>query len=168
MTIQTLPVVYTSVTRINSAFPAISSVSNINSAIVAQYAGDVEAQINAVISKRYALPLTVESPILIAIATREAIYRICVQRALIHFPPAQQGQHPMQAQHKEDQDLLKQIADGAIQLVDASGAAVSFDTSQIEVFSTTKNYQPTFHEGPWTDQVQDPDKIRDALSERDL
>ena len=168
MSIPTLPVSYTSVTRVNSAFPAISSVSNINSAIIAQYAGDVEAEINALISKRYALPLTVEVPILIAIATREAIYRIAVQRALVQFPPAQQGQHPMQVQHKDDQKLLEKIADGDIQLIDSTGAVIAVDVTQLEVYSTTKNYVPTFHEGSWVDTTQDQSKLDDIDADRDL
>lgn len=168
MSIATLPVSYTSVTRINSAFPSISSVSNINSAIIAQYAGDVEAEINALVSKRYTLPLTVEVPILIAIATREAIYRIAVQRALVQFPPAQQGQHPMQVQHKDDQALLTKIADGDIQLIDSLGAVIAVDATQLEIYSTTKNYVPTFHEGSWVDTVQDQDKLDDIDADRDL
>lgn len=164
----TLPVSYTSVSRINSAFPMIHSVSNITSVVVAQYAGDVEAEINALISKRYALPLTVECPILTAIATREAIYRIAIQRALVQFPPAQQGQHPMLTQHRDDQKLLDRIATGDIQLVDNAGAVIAGDTSQVEVYSTTKDYLPTFHEGDWGDMVQDEDKLDDIEADRNL
>lgn len=164
----TLPVSYTSVSRVNTAFPMISSVANITSGVICQFAGDVEAEINAVISKRYALPLTVDCPILIAVATRETIYRIAVQRALVQFPPAQQGQHPMQVQHKADQDLLKKLAEGDMQLVDSSGAVITADTTQMQIFSTTMNYQPTFHEGPMTDQIQDEDKVDAMLDDRGL
>lgn len=164
----TLPVSYTSVSRVNTAFPMISSVANITSGVVHQFAGDVEAEINAMISKRYALPLANECPILIAVATRETIYRIAVQRALVQFPPAQQGQHPMQVQHKADQDLLKKLAEGDMQLVDSSGAVIAADTTQMQIFSTTMNYQPTFHEGPVTDAIQDQDKIDAMLADRGM
>ena len=163
-----VPLAYTTVTRINSAFPAITSITNINSAIVCQYAEDVEAEIDAVISKRYALPLTVTCPILVAIATREAIYRIAVQRALVQFPPAQQGKAPLQVQHEDDQKLLDKIADGKIQLVSSSGAVVAADLTQIEIYSTTKGYLPTFHEGAWTDMVRDQNKLDDIVADRDL
>jgi phage gp36-like protein len=163
-----LPLVYTTVTRINSAFPAINSVSNINSAIICQYAEDVEAEIDAIISKRYVLPLTVTCPILVAIATRETIYRIAVQRALVQFPPAQEGRAPLAVQHADDQKLLDKIANGMIQLVGADGTVVAADTTQLEVYSTTKTYVPTFHEGAWTDMIQDQDKLDDILSDRDL
>ena len=159
---------YTSVSRINSAFPAIGSISNITSAVIAMYASDVEAEINVLIANRYVLPLTVVSPLLTAIATREAIYRILVQRALIQFPPAQQGQHPLQIQHKDDQDLLKKLEAGDLQLVDSSGAEILMDLTQLETYSTTQGYLPTFHEGDWTDTVQDQDKLDDILSDRDL
>ncbi len=163
-----VPLVYTTVTRINSAFPAINSVSNINSAIICQYATDVEAEIDAIISKRYALPLTVTCPILTAIATREAIYRIAVQRALVQFPPSQQGKAPLQVQHEDDQKLLDKIASGAIQLVSSSGAVIAADLTQIEIYSTTKDYLPTFHEGAWTDMVMDQNKLDSIISDRDL
>ena len=159
---------YTSVERINQAFPAISSVSNITSAVVAQYAESVESEINAKISKRYTIPLTVQSPLLIAIATRETIYRIAVQRALVQFPPAQQGRHPMQSQHIDDQKLLEQIAEGGVQLIGADGVALAANTTDVEVYSTTKTYLPTFHEGAWGDMVQDQDKLDDILADRDL
>ena len=164
----TLPVSYTSVGVVNSAFPMIHSVSNITSAIVAAYAGTVEAEINGRIAGRFALPLTVECPLLQAIATRETIYRISVQRALIQFPPAQQGQHPLQTQHRDDQELLKMIASGAIKLVDASGAQIAWDTSNMPVYTTTMDYEPTFHEGPWVDMIQDPAKLDDIKADRDL
>ncbi len=160
-------VVYTSVTRINSAFPAITSVSNINSAIVSQYATDVEAEIDALISKRYVLPLTVSCPILTAIATRETIYRIAVQRALIQFPSAQQGKAPLQVQHEDDQKLLDKIAEGKIQLVSNAGVVVAADLTQMEIYSTTMSYMPTFHEGDWGNMVIDPDKLDSIAADRE-
>lgn len=168
MPLSTLPVSYCAVGQVFSAFPMLSSVSAITSAVVHQYAGTVEAEINGKIAKRYALPLTVECPLLQMLATRETIYRTVVQRALINFPPAQQGQHPLYNQHKEDQELLKMISEGKIALVDSSGAVISNDISNMDIYSTTKDYVPTFHEGPWGTQVQDPDKIDDALQDRDI
>lgn len=164
----TLPVSYTSVSRVNTAYPAISSVSAITSGVVHQFAGDVEAEINGRIAGRYTLPLTVECPMLTAIATRETIYRIAVQRALVQFPPAQQGAHPMQVQHRDDQKLLDLIANGSVKLVDSSGAQILVETTQMELYSTTKDYLPTMHEGDWTEMVQDPDKLDDLEADRDL
>ena len=161
-------VVYTSVTRINSAFPAINSISAINSAVISQYATDVEAEIDSIISKRYVLPLTVTPPILVAIATRETIYRIAVQRALVQFPPAQQGKAPLQVQHEDDQKLLTKLAEGKIQLVGTDGKVVATDLTQSDIYSTTMGYVPTFHEGAWGDMVQDPNKLDDISADREF
>lgn len=168
MPIATLPVSYTSVGLVSSAFPAIASASNINSSNVAQYAGMVEAEINSKLSKRYTIPLAVECPLLTVIATRETIYRIAVERALVHFPPAQQGQHPLQSQHSGDQKLLDKLVDGGLELLDSSGTVVAGASATSEIYSTTKGYVPTFHEGSWGDMVQDPNKLDDIISDRSL
>ena len=167
MTITSI-VSYTSVERVHHAFPAISSVSNINSAVVAQYAESVESEINAKIAKRYVLPILVAVPLLVAIATRETIYRIAVQRALVQFPPAQQGRHPMQTQHIDDQKLLEQISNGEVTLIGVDGVAIAGNTADVEMYSTTKDYIPTFHEGSILDTVQDPSKLKDILDDRNL
>ena len=159
---------YTSVTRINSVFPMISSVANITSGVVAQFADDAEAEIDAKSSKRYTLPLGVACPILSAIATREAIYQIATQRALVQFPPAQQGKHPMKAQHDEDVALLEEISNGGLAIVTSSGAVVPESTTEILIYSTTQGYVPTFSEGATNDQVQDEDKLADDLAARGL
>ena len=168
----TLSVSYTTVGLINSGFPAITSVTALTSGIVAGYAGMVEAEINAKIAKQYQLPLTLECPILTAIATREAIFRIAVQRQLVQFPPAQQGRSPLQVQHSDDQKLLQQISDGEVTLygVNSNGAFNSLipaNTSDIQIFSTTMNYNPTFHEGSVFDAVIDTDKLDDIDDDRD-
>ncbi len=160
--------VYTSVTRINSAFPMLSSVTNITSAIIDQYATDVEAEIDAKIIARYTLPLASVPPILAAISTRETIYRITVQRALIQFPPAQQGRHPLQVQHIDDQKLLDDIVNGDLSLVASGGAEIATSLAKQLIYSTTMGYVPTFSEGSQMDQVQDSDKLDDDLINRGL
>lgn len=161
-----MPPLYTVVTRINSAYPAITSVSNISSAVVCQFIDNTEAEINGYIAKKYDLPLVGSYPLLTAIADRETIYRIVTQRALIQFPPAQQGQHPLQIQHKDDQALLAKIASGEIPLVTSSGALLEVDSTAMEVFSTTQDYVPTMDEGPTEDQVVDRNKLFDIVSNR--
>lgn len=160
--------VYTSVTRINSAFPSLSSVTNITSGVIDQYITDTEAEIDAYISGRYTLPLPSVPAILAAIATRETIYRVTVQRALIQFPPAQQGRHPLQQQHIDDQKLLQKIADGDLTLVASGGAEIAASLAKQEIYSTTMTYVPTFSEGSQYDQVQDQDKLDDDLTNRGL
>lgn len=161
-----MPPIYTVVTRINSVYPAITSVSNISSAVVCQFIDNTEAEINGYVGKKYDLPLIGNYPLLTAIADRETIYRIVTQRALIQFPPAQQGQHPLQTQHKEDQALLQKIADGVIPLVSSSGQLVEVDSTAMEMFSTTQDYVPTMNEGPTQDLKVDPNKLFDIVSGR--
>lgn len=163
-----LPASYTTVSLCILGFPAINSVSTLNSQGIAQYIGGVEARINAFLAKRYPLPLTVDSPLLTMIATREAIYRIAVERGLVQFPPAQQGRAPLQVAHAEDEQTLKDLADGKIELTNSSGAIIPAGTTDLLLWSTTKGYVPTFHEGRWTDMVQDQTQIEDELAKRQL
>ena len=163
-----LPASYSTVSLCILGFPAINSVSTLASAGIAHYIGGVEARINAMIGKRYPLPLTVDCPLLTMIATREAIYRIAVERGLVQFPPAQQGRAPLQVAHAEDEKTLDALMGGEIELIDSSGAVIAADTTKLKIFSTTKSYVPTFHEGRWVDMVQDPTQIEDELADRGL
>ena len=86
----------------------------------------------------------------------------------MQFPPAQQGRSPLQVAHAEDEQTLKDIAEGKVEIFDSSGAIVAANTADLPIWSTTLGYLPTFHEGPWTDQVQDPDQIDQVLADRDL
>lgn len=158
---------YGSVGGVNSLFPPISSVTNLTSAVVARFIDDTEAEVNARIAKRYTVPVTPTCPLLVALTERETIYRIVTQRALIQFPPAQQGRHTLQIQHDGDQKLLERIAEGEMILVASGGGKISPDTSQIQVFSSTQNYNPTFADGlPPEESVLDTDKSTDALADR--
>lgn len=169
----TFPVSYTSVSRIHSAFPAINSVVAVTSAMIAQlWAGPVEAEINARLSKRYALPIVGECPLLTGIATREAIYRVTLERGLVQFPPPQQGRHPLQVNHAEDQKMLDRIMAGEVELfiVNSDGSysgLLPASTEELEVWSTTKDYLPTMHEGRWEGMIQDPSKLDDIESDRE-
>lgn len=160
-----MPPFYTGIGSIHALYPAINTAQNtgLSSVVVLGFIDQVEAEINARVAKKYTLPFTNGCPILAAIATREAIFRIAIERGLVHFPPAAQGRAPLAVQHDMDQKLLKEIADGSVSLLDNSLAVIATDITQIEIYSTTMNQNPTFHEGPWTDQVQDEDKL-DAIT----
>lgn len=160
----TTVVSYTTVERVWSAFPPINSATNIGSSTVAQYAANVEAEINGKIGKLYSLPLSVECPLLSAIAERETIYRIVVQRQLVQFPPAQQGAHPLQIQHKDDQKLLEQIASGEVSLLGADLVPIAADTAQTEVWSNTMNYRHTFTEDAFEESTVDENMLDDIDS----
>lgn len=155
------PVSYTTVERIWLAFPPISSVTNLASAGTCQVAGDVQGEINGYIAKRYALPLTIESALLTALATNETVYRIVAQRQLIQFPPVQQGRHPLQQLHIDYLKTLEGIRDGEIELVGVDGEVVETNLSVLEVWSNTKEYRHTMDEGPVEEQSQDTQMLDD-------
>lgn len=160
---------YTAIGSIHALYPAINTAQNtgLTSAVVLGFIDQVEAEVNAKVSKKYTLPFTNGCPILAAIATREAIFRIAIERGLVHFPPAAQGRAPLAVQHDMDQKLLDQIADGKYNLLDNSLSVIATDLTQAEVYSTTMNYIPTFHEGGLLDQVQDTDKLEAEVDRRE-
>lgn len=159
---------YTDIGSVYGKSPPINSAqaTGINSTVVLGYIAEAENEINAKISKRYTLPLSNGCPILATLALREAIFRLCMSRGLIHFPPALQGRAPLAVQHDMDQKLLDKIMDGDVQLLDNSLAVIAGDTTQMEIYSTTMDFLPTFHEGERVDQVQDLDKLDSIVDDR--
>ena len=163
---------YTDIGSIYGAYPAINSAqaTGLNSASVLAFIDQVENEINAKVSARYALPVTASPltcPILQTLSLRESIFRIAIQRGLVHFPPALQGKAPLAVQHDMDQKLLTQIMEGEVNLLNNSLAVIAPSTSERgEIYSTTMNQIPTFHEGAWVDQVQDTDKLDTIESDR--
>ena len=161
---------YTDIGSVYGAYPAINSAqaTGLNSATVRAFIDQVENEISAKVSNRYALPFSNGCPILGTIALREAIFRIAIQRGLVHFPPAIQGKAPLAVQHEMDQKLLEQVMEGKFNLLDNSLAVIGVSTTERgEIYSTTMNQNPTFHEGSWKDQVQDTDKL-DAIEDARL
>lgn len=162
---------YTDIGSIYGGFPAIQSaqvVSGLNSAVVLGFINQVENELNAAVAGRYSLPFSNGCPILATLALRETIFRLAIQRGLVHFPPSVQGKSPLMVQHEMDQALLQKIVDGKYTLADNSLAVISPSlTERGEIFSTTMNYNPTFHEGARLDQVQDTDKLDDIEADRD-
>ncbi len=167
-----MPPYYTDIGSVYGAYPAINSAqaTGLNSASVLAFINQVENEINAKVSGRYTLPVVASPqlcPILATLALRESIFRIAIQRGLVHFPPALQGKAPLAVQHDMDQKLLAQIMEGEVNLLNNSLAVIAPSTSERgEIYSTTMNSNPTFHEGPWVDQVLDTDKITTIEGDR--
>ena len=161
---------YTHVGSVYKAYPAINTaqLTGLSSLVVLSFIDQVENEISAKVSAKYALPFSNGCPILGTLALREAIFRIAIQRGLVHFPPAVQGRAPLAVQHDMDQKLLDQIANGKMNLLDNSLAVIGISTTERgEIYSTTMNLNPTFHEGSRYDQVQDTDKL-DAIEDARL
>ena len=162
-----MPVSYTTVSLMVMTLPDLGSITTLTSAHLYGYAEQAESLINAKIARLYSLPLTAPAKIdpIWKIATTVGIYYTLVQRL---FTQERLNSSPWPDRYKEDMALLDQIATGEIPLVDGSGTIVGGRTDVAEVWSTTKDYEPTFHEGPWSLQIQDEDKIEDELDKRDL
>lgn len=161
---------YTDIGSIFAAYPAINTaqLTGLSSAVVLGFIDQAENEVNAKVGGRYALPLAVTCPILATLSLRETIFRIAIQRGLVHFPPAVQGKAPLAVQHEMDQKLLDQILSGKVSLLDSSLAVIAPSlTDRGEIYSNTMNYPPTFHEGPMMDQVIDPVKIEDLEAARE-
>ena len=164
-----MPPYYTDPGSVFAAYPAINSAqtTGLNSAVVLGFIDQVENEINAKIASRYDLPITVTCPILATLALRESIFRIAIGRGLVHFPPAVQGKAPLAVQHDMDQKLLKDIVEGGMDLLSSSLAAITPKTTGTgEFFSTTMDYNATFHEGDRLEQVRDTDKLLDIRNDR--
>lgn len=160
----TLPVSYTTVSLMLVTFPELGSATTLNSLAMATFAGDAQAEVNAAIVRQYSLPLG-EIPILQTLTTEIAIYRTITRRA-IPIPSARAQEWV--ARYAEAREMLAKIATGEIPLVTSGGGLVAGRTDISEIWSTTKDYLPTFHEGPATQTPQDQDKIDALLDERDI
>jgi phage gp36-like protein len=158
---------YTTVERILSEVPAIGSASNVTSLIVCRYAANVEAKINAKLSRLYTLPFTNDIPVLTALATDLTIFDLLTKRVTAHFTDQQNTQNPYISLRKDAWAMVDEISEGNIPLITSSGVAIAAATS-VAITSNTKGYQPTFHNGKWEDMIQDPDRIDAQLSDRGL
>jgi phage gp36-like protein len=160
-----LPASYSTVLLCYLTLPDLGSVTTLTSAHIAGFIGQAEAEINARLVKSYALPLAVEVPLLTMLATDLAIYRVLTRRL---YTAERLQQSPWPDRYREAQQTLVAIQDGALPLVDSSGAVVGGRTDVAELWTTTKNYVPTFWEGHAGDQGQDPNKLEDEAARRDM
>ena len=157
-----LVVSYTSANLMIQTLPEINSISTLNASLMLHHAGRAEAFINAKIAKRYSIPIQGQVPLLETLATDLAIYNVLTSRIVI------KEEHPWFQRYKNSLDVLDQIADGKLSLIDITGAVLAGRSDVMECWSNTKDYNPTFWEGPDTLQIQDSDKIDDEADKRDI
>lgn len=164
----TNPVSYTSVDQILLSAPFIGSASNLTSALVYQYAGFVEAKMNAKLAKLYGLPFTAQIPLLTALATELSVFEVLSKRVTAQFTDQQNRGNPFISGRKAAWEMLDAIANGEMVLLDSSGSTVGASTSAIAIESTTQDYVPTFNEGPLENTEIDPSKLDDILAAQGL
>lgn len=159
---------YTSVDRMKLVLADLGSVTTLTSQQMWTFGIDAQAEMNARLARLYTLPLmttTVTVPILTALATDLAIYRVLSRRL---FTAERLAASPWPDRYKEAQRTLEQIATGEVLLVTTSYTVIDGRTDIAEVWSTTKDYVPTFWEGPPGTSVVDEDKLEDGANARDL
>lgn len=156
---------YTTVSLMLQTLPMIGSLTTVTTDQLRTYAAQAESIINAKLAQKYTIPPAYPSPQLETIATDLAIYRVLALRV---FTEERVNASVWPDRYKEAMADLDKIAAGELLLTTGSGTLIAGRTDTAEFFSTTQQYQPTFHEGPPTLTLVDPDKIEDELDKRDL
>ncbi len=165
----TTPIVvsYTTFSFMATTLAEIGSIgSSLTSGVAALHASGAQNEINAKIAHRYVLPFTTDIPLLTTLCTAMAIYKILTGRIII-----QEEDTWVERCSKDPPMLLDSIAEGKTRLLTSSFDLVDMRTDAAAggaAFSNNMKYDPTHTELPWTQHIQDPDKIDDLESERDL
>lgn len=154
---------YTTVSLMLQTLPMLNSLTTLTSAHMYTYAAQAESIINAKLAQKYTIPPAYPSPQLETIATWLGIYNVLALRI---FTEERMNASVWPDRYKQAMEWLDQIAAGELLLTTGSGTLIAGRTDTAEFFSTTQQYQPTFHEGPWTLLQTDPDKIEDELDKR--
>ena len=142
----TLPASYTTVDQVYERYPMMGSVTAITSLHVLSAIGAVQAKIDAVLSRRYAVPFDPLPPVIAVIAGDLVTLRLFETRVM-----GNPGKALDQAQAKEWTEqwrgsgkLLDQLAKGEIQLPSGSGTLVDQTASGTgEVWSNTSTTTPS-------------------------
>lgn len=155
---------YTSVNRMKSRVTAISSRTSVSSADLFTIAEDAESEVNARLAKLYTVPVAGTVPILQTISTEIAAQKYLAQRA---FTGERNNDSPWPKSFDRAWTTLDEIAEGKIPLVNNSGDLIATNDTRVEMWSNTKDYQPTFTEDDMNLQWVDGEKIDDIRDARD-
>ena len=158
-----MSVIYTDVARVFDTLPDLKQDTDLTSAHMVIFIEDAEAEMNAKLRANYEVPVAGEVPLLQAIATDCAIYRVLSRRI---FTQERLENSTWPDRYKECKELLDAIADGSITLVDSAGEIISSSTTAARIQTTHKGDHPTFWEGGEFEQLQDRDKITDERNRR--
>ena len=154
---------YTTVERCFDALPDLMQDTNLTSAHMVIFIEDAEADMNARLRSKYAVPVAGDVPLLQALSTDCSIYRVLSRRI---FTQERLENSVWPDRFKECMETVTAIAKGEITLVDSAGNIIDPDTTAQSFQSTTKGSHQTFWEGGDFEQVKDRDKIEDERSRR--
>ena len=154
---------YTTVSNMLIMMPNVMSRSNVTSAQLAYFIDAAEGLVDGYIAKRYTIPISTPVPRLVeTISTQISIYELLSKRL---FAGEVAAESQWVASYKEAVEQLKDIARGRIALVSSDGTLLTGE-GNLETWSSTDDYLPTFTEDSPLLQHQDPDKIDDIRQER--
>ena len=161
-----LPVNYTTITNVLLTRTELGSITTLSSAMIYQEIGKVEATINARLAKLYAVPVTPTPPLLETLATDLTVYKLLADRSL--FKTERLKDSPWFELQRQAWALVDQLAEGKITLITSAGAVVKATGTQIEAYSTTMTYDPTFHDGAqgFEEFLDDAQKATDEEAKR--
>lgn len=156
-------VTYTDIDRIFDTLPELKTDTDLTSAHMVIFVEDAEAEMNAKLRSKYAVPVLGEVPLLTSIATDCSIYRVLSRRI---FTAERLENSVWPDRYKECMETLNAVAKGELTLVDSAGTIISADTTAESFQSTTAGDHQTFWEGGDFEQIQDRDKITDERNRR--
>lgn len=159
---------FTNVQAVIDIYPAVGSASAVNSATIFGYIEDVTNEIDSKIGRRYTLPISSGAPVLQSIAKRMSLYDLLTIRVMAEWSKEDMKNASFFERLKEAREQLDAIAAGTQLIYNSSGTLITQRTDIVEVWSNTKDYNQTFHEGSQYDTVQDTDKIDTILGDRGL
>lgn len=154
---------YTTVSNMLVMLPNVMSRSNVTSSQLAYFIDFAESQVDGYLSKRYSLPLSTPTPKLVeTLSTEISVYELLSKRIFVGEVAADSM---WVKSYKEAMDMLREIARGRISITDSAGAQLS--EGNIEIWSSTETYLPTFTEDDQLSQYIDDDKIDDIRQARE-
>lgn len=154
---------YATITEVVNTLPQVGSISTITSLQIFTATVRADSVINAMLSRRYTVPITPSPPLLTTICCDLTLYRLMRR----FFSGEQQNDSEWPDRYKEAMELLEKLADGEIQLVDSGGTIVVPSAGSDIAWSNTQGYTPTFGEDGDLMSIIDEDKLDDLEGRRD-
>lgn len=144
---------YATVSAVLAHYPPIGSLSTVSSAYIATQIGHTQAEVDARLAARYAVPFATVPPLIEAMVLDMTVHSILTRRV---FTGERTNASAWPDAWKRSFELLDRVANGDIPLVTASGSLVlQASTAGGEVWSSSMVSTPTMNEGPWVDMINE-------------
>jgi len=147
----TLPNSHTSVSQVFATAPEIGSYQAVNSALVTEHIGNVEARINSRLASQYTITDILGAPVLQSIATNFSIYSLYA--GISALSGGLQDDDPVLVRYKESINLLDAIEKGKAVILSGSGTVIpATDNSNHQVITSLDGYPNVHEEIDWEAQ----------------